>query len=440
MARLFLQIAFAVIGINFTLLKLGEMLHTDSPRLIAIVACLPAAVVGAASWLMNRSFARAWPVVGCLTLAWLGLLYAGLPNNNRGLVCITYLTLAVPLAALIVEQRCWWSCVRTYVLATAGALAFVIWFEFWIGNRGLGGSLQRLGFLMAEEGGTRTANPNIIGGQLALAAVLALMLHLKNAQWDLQAGRPNRRRSDFSPLWCVFLSIGCLLTASRGAFVAWFGGISLLLFSVRNQTTSKVQEMMVAGAMGVALLWFGAIAAGFQPWQSLQERFESPGEVLTASGRLTIWQDAYSTWRSKPRYMAIGTGIGVAPDRLGQHAHYTLSDGLTLVALDSHNTFVEWGLSLGLVGVMAGLALAASVYRQASRLDRLDGTYNRRAMLLTFALASMTFVTFYKLFFVAAAALLLAAMSEPAQRAVEASGLVVRPSGGDSQHHRNAAA
>ncbi len=420
MAKLSLAAAFLAVGLNFVVLKLGEMFDSRTPMLLAVGLCLPAAVLGSASWLMQRSFARSWQVVVCVALAWVGLLYAFEIEKNRGIVAASYLALALPIAALIVEHRCWWFCAKVYVLANVAAMLLAMWFEYQTYGSSAAGVLYRFGFLLSSDGSLRLSNPNEVGGQLAFASVLAFLLYLRDG--ELAKGQPGGGRhatgvgpSRFNLGWTVLLSMGCLLTASRGAFAAWLGGMGLLWFwGTRWQHSQRLRDLVGITGVLLAGTLFVAAVTEFAPWESLQSRFSGGEECLTASGRTIIWRGAFYTWRSNPRYMLIGTGTGVAPEALGRFWRLTDDDGVTPGSVDAHNAFVEWGLSFGLVGMAAGICLMVTMWRTAHRLDRRGRTVGRQAMLLCFCAASMTFVTFYQLLFVAAGALILASLSQPA--------------------------
>ena len=273
MGKLFLVTAFATAGLNFVALKLGSVFHTRSPLLINVSLCLPAAFLGAASWLTIRSFARSWQVVACVVIAWVGLLYAFHIEKNRGIVAASYVLMTLPVAALIVEHRCWWLCAKAYVLANAFSMALALWFEYQVLGINMARSTFRFGFLWGDDG-SRLSNPNVVGGQLAFAAVLAFMLYLRaNASADRRGpGSPPRER--FSLGWTVFLSLGCLLTASRGASMAWLGGMGLLwVGGTRSQRAGKLKDLVAISIVFLAGLLFLATASGFAPWVSLQQRY-----------------------------------------------------------------------------------------------------------------------------------------------------------------------
>ncbi len=230
MGKAVLILAFASAGLNFIALRIGNVFYAESPLFINVALCVPAAALGAAGWFTTRSFARAWPVVVCVLLAWIGLLYAFEIEKNRGIVAASYLAMALPIGALIVQHRCWWLCAKVYVITNAVALAVALWFEYQAFGVHIGRASFRFGWLWSDDG-MRRSNPNVVGGQLAFAALLAFMLYMRE-----NASREANGRSDaadakrFSLGWTFFLTMGVLLTASRGAFVAWLASLGVVWF------------------------------------------------------------------------------------------------------------------------------------------------------------------------------------------------------------------
>ena len=409
-----LGLAFASMGVNFIIIKLGDVFHGKSPLFFAVALCLPAVFLGAGSWWRVRSFARTWQVVLCVLIAWVGMLYAFDIAKNRGIMSVSYLTMILPITALIVEHRCWWFCAKAYVLANAFAMALTIWFQYIAHGGDVLRTFHRFGTLLSSDGSMLLSNPNATGGQLALAAVLAFMLYLRSGASHSTAQERPANHDSFSLGWTIFLTLGCILTASRGAFVAWFGGMAVLVFwETRTLRSARLKDFVAISSVLLCSTLFLAAATGFTPWQSLQERFDHKQQVLSACGRTIIWEYAFELWRTDPQYFWIGAGTGVAPEALGKFMGLGVpGDPKAVVGLDAHNAFVEWGLSFGLLGMIAGGCFLVTLWRRAAELDHRDATVNRRAVLLCFALASMTYVTFYLLTFVTAGALILAMVSQ----------------------------
>jgi len=416
MDKLALKLAFFGAGMNFVVIKLGDTFRVEAPLLYALAMYVPAIVLGTAAWFMVPSFARSRTIVACVLVVAAGIFYATDAENHRGSVAFCYIVMALPIAALIVKNRCWWLCARVYVLSNALALGLALYFEYWVHGVKMVGRLHRLGMLVGEDGSYLLANPNIIGGQLALAAVLAFMLYLRSRAPRATSNRPMAELQPFGLGWTVFLALGCILTASRGAFVALLGGLGLLLLrGTRSQQSSKLNDLVAFSGVLLLILAFTAVAIGFTPWTSLLDRFDR-NNTLTGSGRTVIWRHAYDIWRSNPRYLLVGTGTGVAPEVIGRYLGLTKGDDYETAALTAHNAFVEWGLTHGLLGMAAGIWMLAAICRTARKLDRRDRSVYRQTLLLCFCLASMNFVTFYYQFFVAAAALILSGMSQPPPR------------------------
>ncbi len=423
MAKLSLRLAFFAIGLSFVAPKVADSFGVSISQNPLLILCLPAVVFGSASFFATRSFARSWPVMLCVAIAWAGLFYGAGRINHRGHINVAFLTVVLPIGALIVEQRCWWLCARMYVLGTASALGIAIWFEYVINNAGLIGAFYRFGSLWNTAGTLRLANPNILGDHLALGAVLAFMLYLRDGRLNSRRQTPTEQPSRWSLACVIFLSLGCLLTASRGACVALFGGMSvLLLWGAKQQDGQRLKELVALGGILLSAMLFITTASEFKPWHTLQTRMEDRTNILSASGRVPVWTAATKIWLSSPQCTLVGLGAGMVPETLGVYFERYLPDGVSTSALDSHNSFVEWGLSFGLIGMIAGACLLWNVCCKARQLDLRDGSVNRLAVLLCFGLASMTYVTVFQMLFVAAGPLILAMLSEP-----EAVGCVPAP-------------
>jgi len=413
MARYALQLAFGVLGFSFMLLKINEMFSLGTPLVFALSLLLPAAVLGSVAWWTVDSFARRWPVVLCAVIASVGMFTTGLAENRRGTAAIAFLLLVLPLSALIVRYRCWWMCAKTYVLATTVAVSWALWIEYQMFGLRLFSPSHRFGFLWSMQRGIRLANPNVIGIQLALTVVLAFAIYLRETHRPEDSPAASRRIG-WSMLGCLgVLGVACILTASRGASLAMFGGlVTLMLWETKNHGVGRTRGLVATICVLTSLGMFAVTASGFEPWQALGRRLGSTRGLLTASGRVGLWLNAYRTWTSDPRLLWIGTGTGAAPDVLSLRNRYVMPDGMSIRALDTHNTFCEWVVSYGIVGLSAGAVLALTAARRAFQLDRRDGRVTRRAILLCFFLASMNLVTFYDLFFVAAGSLILAMLSD----------------------------
>ena len=422
MARLALQLAFVVSALAFVYPKCSESFHQPPIPFIGMVMHIPAVLLGSWYWWKGRSFAGSWPVIACVILVWIGLAYAGNSESDRGLLIAALLTIVLPVGALIVEKRAWLMCAKTYVIANGVALAMAMWFE----TRGnLANSwlvLNRFGHLWAEDGVTPLANPNQVGGQLAFASVIAFIIYLK----DFSAQKRRAGGTNGANLYlglAVFLSLGCLLTASRGAAASWLVGMGMLtIWGTRSQSPARQKGLAFLMSGGVLLLALGMVTTGFSPWDNLQKRI-GQDSVFSLGNRMRIWQDAYIAWTSDPDFILRGAGTGMADEVLGAITVESVEDDYGVLRTNCHNSFVEWILSFGVLGIVCGTALAAFMFHKALLLDHGERNVGRLAILFTALVFALTGVSYRHPCWLATGSLVLAMVSgTPARRRVPAAG------------------
>ena len=432
MAKFALQLAFVVSALGFVYPKFSESINQPVIPFINLVMYIPAVLIGSWYWWKGRSFAGSWPVIACVILVWVGLAYAGNSESDRGLLIAALLTIVLPVAALIVEKRAWLMCAKTYVIANAVAMAMALWYE----TRGdLANSwlvVYRFGFLWSEDGSTELGNPNQVGGQLAFASVIAFIIYLK----DFSA----RKRRASGPVGAnlylglaVFLSLGCLLTASRGAAACWLVGMGMLtIWGTRSQSPARQKGLAFLMAGGVLLAVFGVVASGSSPWENLQKRI-GDDSVFSMGNRMQIWQDAYIAWTSDPDFILRGAGTGMADEVLGRITVDAEEDDYGVLRKNCHNSFVELILSFGILGIICGTALAASMFHKALLLDHGERNVGRLAILLTALVFAMTAVSYRHPCWLATGSLILAMVSgTPARRRAPAAGMSRSESSTDS--------
>ena len=408
--------AFVASALGFVYPKCSESFNQPPIPFIVLVMHIPAVLMGSWYWWKGRSYAGSWPVIACAILVWTGLAYAGNSESARGFLIAALLTIALPVAALIVQKRAWLMCAKTYVTANGFALAMALWYE-------AGGNLtnvllvmNRFGFLLANDGVTRLANPNQVGGQLAFASVIAFIIYLKDfSEQPQRAGGANRANLYLG--LTIFLSLGCLLTASRGAAASWLVGMGMLtIWGTRSQSPARQKGLAFLMSGGVLLLMFGAVSAGFSPWEKLQRRIGQES-FFSAGNRISIWQDAYTAWTSNPDFILRGAGTGMADEVLGEITAGAEVDNYGVLRKNCHNSFVEWILSFGILGIVCGTILAASVLHKALLLDHGDRNVGRLAIVFTAAVFALTAVSYRHPCWMATGSLMLAMLSgTPPQR------------------------
>ena len=417
MAKLVLQLAFVASALGFVFPKCSEGFNMPPTQFIVLGLHIPAVLMGSLYWWKGRGFAGSWPVIACATLVWIGLAYAGNSESDRGLLIAALVTIVLPVSALIVEKRAWLMCAKTYVIANGVALAMALWYETNGGD--LGHSwvlLYRFGFLWAENGSTALANPNQVGGQLAFASIIAFIIHLReHSSQERRAAGPVGANLYLG--LAVSLSLGCLLTASRGAAASWLVGMGMLaIWGTRSLSLARQKGLAFLMAGGVLMSMFAMVVGGLSPWDSLQKRI-GEDSVFSAGNRMELWQDAFTAWTSDPDFFFRGTGTGMADGVLGRITVDAELDNYGALRKNCHNSYVEWILSFGLLGIVCGTALMASMLHKALLLDRGEQNVGRLAILLAALVYALTAVSYRHTCWIATGSLMLAMVSgTPARR------------------------
>jgi len=460
----------AVIAAAFaiTLRRLGDYGGVHFPELTHFFAYAPAFLLGMMYWLHRPSFPRSRPVLAFAAVPIVGLTYASFAGGNTPLVVAAFLVMGIPIAAMITAHRWWIPAARIFVLANAAALLLILHLDYVAHSGSWGRILVRFGYTYLQDGEAST-NPNQVGGQFALAAVMGMILFLRSgraapksvassdalpeaidrrdfagcippvgraagtaasnvpfgparsASWGLSdygarrvagSGAVRAAAFDWVSLSAAGLSaLGCILTGSRGAGLALLASFGVLLLAdARFQSGGRQRDLV---AVGLVTLWLGALAvflSGINPLERIQTRLMGSESVSVRSlgSRLPIWENAFRAWTADVTRILIGTGTGQADRAVGQ-----LDDGATPsehgdYLRNCHNMFIEWLLSFGILGLVPGGWFYLACWRQASLLDRAEGTCSRRTLLLATTLFGMTAVLYRHFHWVLTSAWLLA--------------------------------
>lgn len=414
MARFVLALAFVVSAFGVLQHKIWELVGRAPIMFFDLTLMLPAVVLGGIYWWKGRSYASRWPVVLCISLVWISLIYPGNVERLRGFLIAALVTLPLPIAALVVEKRAWTFCAKVYVWANAVAMMVALWFESRVENNFLQ-AIGRFGFLVRADGSGHTGNPNQVGGQLAFAAVVAFILYLKSSEKSAETNQS--KFPDVYLILTVLLSSGCMLTASRGAFASWFPAMGLLfVLGTGKLPMSRLRDLVALSAAGLLVVMSLMAAGQTTPWGRLQERLGNKQELANFSNRSDIWVGATRAWQSDPDFVWRGTGIGMADDVLGEFSPMPEESEEGVLRKNCHNAAVEWMLSLGLLGILAGGCLAGSMVYQMLRLDGQDRNVGRTAMIICVVIFAMSAVSYRHKCWPATGALVLAMLTEPAVR------------------------
>lgn len=457
-----LIMAVAIGGLAITLRRLGDFCGVEFPEIIHFVIYAPAVALGVLSWLVRPSPLSHWSVVLVMAIPLLGLFYGESSSFSTSAVIAFYLLSGPAIASLIVESRSWRRVARWTVLVNA----FVVFLAFYLTYRNYQGSFYhtfvKFGYLPLEDQ-TFGANPNQMGGQLAFASVLGLVLFFRSgqpnpgghpplcpktggtetlgesrlapgshrglsllfAEQPIFAEQPTKAviETTFSlgkADWFVLLAalvttVGCFMTGSRGAVLSLFvGGFVVVAGSVGLQPLQRLRDLMVLTVLFLTASLLLTSLLGVNPILRLMERFsgEDVTTVATAGNRLLIWENVIKVWTRDPARLLVGTGTGGADVALGE-----LDPGATLddsgeFRRNCHNAFLEWLLSYGIIGSLPGILFVTFLLSRAIQLDQSERTTLRTGLLATLFAFAMTAVVYRHLCWPIEAALVLAFLCE----------------------------
>lgn len=214
-------------------------------------------------------------------------------------------------------------------------------------------------------GDSEFLHPNVIGKQMAVAGLGALLLVLRS-----------RARLAGPLLWagcCALLAVTLLLSLSKTAMAAFAAGLLCSLFVGR---VGRLRKFLVATLLLMTVsLTIGRVTGYLEEYLYVTQG----GRALeTASGRVLIWEQAWEMVRANP---LLGYGIMAFRDAGPQIASVRL--------VTAHNEWLHQWFSYGVVGLVLCAALYASFFRLLLR-TRKDPTADlERGMgygLLAFAL------------------------------------------------------
>lgn len=208
---------------------------------------------------------------------------------------------------------------------------------------------------MLARGISTLGNPDHLGGHLVMPMVLA-------AACALGEERPRVRAA----LWGAFalVAVAWFATLTRGAWLGGALGLTLLAVAVRRGGVAL--RRLDLGALTVsAIAVLAAVALRAEPAsRRAVEMLDLSREG--ASGRFIIWESALSAARE---HWLVGVGpdsfkYAYLPFRSAEHA---VLGGSAVSADDAHNYLLMLAVTVGVPGLLLGLAFLGAVMRGAFR-------------------------------------------------------------------------
>lgn len=400
MGRFALALTFFSSGLTPLIQYLYNVGAFDAIPYLDRVLCLPALFLGLMSWCRVRTFAHKWQTIACVVFSLVGVLFTDYTERGRGMLVFAGIATSLPIAALIVELRATRWCAQVFI---AGALVNILFMVVLLG--GVVGLDNRFGFLVLND--VRLSDPNELATQMGLSAVLiiSLMQHLRRSQ----NGTIGKRSGN--GIWLLpmlgILCVGILLTASRSGILSL--ALVMILFAF-SKTTKVAYRVLIC--LSLCLVSFWAVGTN----NDIARRFQESHNTYNLGDRMPIWQEAFRIIDSDSRYYWFGVGTGGAEKALAESRSFDTSsrlgeDGLFRKA--THNSYVEWFLTHGLVGLIIAGCLTVATLRTAWQLDKYDRSADRRILLAYCAVISMVTALYRTPFATPLCALVLAVLSGP---------------------------
>ncbi len=253
---------------------------------------LPALILGLPAMFTLRCFPTSIIVLACSALPFASLFHVAANDFERGLfICATIAT-TIPVACLIIKSGELRLCASAFVLGSLVNLGYIVAIS---GTGGFG----RLGAAETVEHGA-VSNANGFGGQMAVAAILAVTILLRD-------GKKTRDRSSSPSLSFLAVStvgllyLAVLLSGSRGAIISLSCASLVILFGGK-MTIHRLMAMLMAVLLGGAAI---VAEAGFL--STAFARFGDNSTLMTMGDRLPIWEAAIEAFRDN-RWTGVGTG------------------------------------------------------------------------------------------------------------------------------------
>jgi hypothetical protein len=361
---------------------------------------IPALLLGIASWWRVPSAARSWPVLACVVFSFLGVLLADETERGRGMLIFAGIAAAVPIASLIIELKATRLCAQVFI--TSSALSMLI---LMIASGGLSGN-GRFGLLVLND--VRVSNPNNFSAQMGFAAILTMSLMQRKKNKNLTRSSISFRKRDAQlAILLSFFVLGILMSASRGAIITLLAVSTLFIASTRTKSMHRIVLCSVLSLVTLVILNTNNV---------INARFQDTEGVIALGDRLPIWQEAIHITQSDMRFFWLGVGTGGAEKALAESSSFDNStrrgeDGVARKA--THNSYVEWTLTHGLVGALLASWLFFYAVRRCWRLDRIDQSSDRKMLLAFCMIISMVTALYRTPFATPLCALSLAMLSGP---------------------------
>lgn len=374
-------------------------------RFMSQITYLPAVLFGIRSWRRTKFYGKSLPVIACVVLVIIGIVWTPRTELGRAVLIAVHLVSVLPIAALIVDKRAMRLCASTFV--TASTITVLIAMKIMISTVGLD-ILQKFGNLI-DDTGTVVTNTNELGASFGLALLLSTALVLGCFRECKSKKKLFDKKLIYYLAASIILALAAILTGSRGAFIATFAGVFILLMSKSNGL-ARGKVIAIISILMITAVVVISFATGVSPTERLTSRF-SGGTVGDFNGRIPIWEQTIDIVVNKSFYIIYGTGTGGAEKLVGTFERFARRGEDGIYRRSTHSSYVEWFTYFGLLGIIPALGLMWSAVQRAIKLDKVSHSTNRTAILIFFLVFAFNGVVFRSSYWTVLGSMILALLS-----------------------------
>jgi len=363
----------------FVLFFLGASTVTSYPPLVEIgllpnipyynlLMCLPGAIIGAFYWCTRRGLANSYPVLLAMAFVLFGMLIVDPTERGRSMIVAASILCVLAAGAWIEAKRQWIWCAVAFVAGTIIAGAVVV--------NGYEGSMMGQ---IHNAAGTAIGNRNDFAMQFVFSTLLIVAIV---SSYVGRSAIPGVLLGVAVAL-CSIFTLLVILSESRSAFICLEVCVPLAI--VGNLSRARLITSVAFVAMSVLLMTVLSMS-GHEP--VVIQRF-SDDTVSTAGGRVDIFVRSMELLQSR-RNLFIGAGTAGVDKQLGTLSVFgSEQPGNGIARESSHNMFLEWFLSYGILGVPAGIWLLGSLVFKSFSRDKEDSETWRSSVMLFVVLSGL---------------------------------------------------
>jgi O-antigen ligase len=262
----------------------------------------------------------------------------------RGVNMLGLLLFVIPISYGIRYYAIEEQCAKFFVWGSLAAIGLLLYAQHFIAINTYGG-IDRFGMLVGLRG--KLTNPNTVGSQMAVAALLTSVFlgqSLRKSLRYLLAG--------------IFVLVA-VWSGSRTVAIA----ILLAYLYYYSSGSSRLPRLFYV-IYGVAVLLLFAQYLPLEPFSLLFSRMTEIEEIATLGDRTLIFPAFIEVITKNIENLMFGVGVGGSWRALGETAvHESIKVGIEgIQRLSAHNGYLEIMINFGLVGILLSLFLLKETY------------------------------------------------------------------------------